>query len=165
MDYSARRIGLLAAGGSAALLLGAFAFQLMGYAPCAMCLWQRYPHAAAVAVGVLLLAVLRLPVLYLAGALAAAATGAIGVYHTGVERGWWEGPSSCTGTGLDLSSMTGESLLSTENVPPVVLCDEVVWQFLGLSMASWNALASFGLAALWVAAYRMARRAPMPQPA
>ena len=38
---------LLAAGGSAALLIAAWTFQAIGYAPCKMCLWQRWPHAAA----------------------------------------------------------------------------------------------------------------------
>ncbi|MFP4274908.1 MAG: disulfide bond formation protein B, partial [Paracoccaceae bacterium] len=50
---------LLAAGGSAALLAAAFAFQhLGGLAPCTLCLWQRWPHAAAVLLG---LAALALP--------------------------------------------------------------------------------------------------------
>ena len=40
---------LLAAGGSLALLLGAFGFQALGYAPCKLCLWQRWPHGAAIA--------------------------------------------------------------------------------------------------------------------
>ena len=43
----------LAAGGSALLLLGAFFFQYLGYAPCKMCLWQRWPHAAAIIIGIL----------------------------------------------------------------------------------------------------------------
>ena len=43
----------LAAGGSAALLAGAFMFQMLGYPPCAMCLWQRWPHAAAILIGLL----------------------------------------------------------------------------------------------------------------
>ena len=87
---------VLAAGGSAALLLGAFAFQhLGGLAPCKLCLWQRWPHGAAIVIGVLALA---LPgrLLPLLGALAALTTAAIGGYHTGVERGWWEGPTTCT---------------------------------------------------------------------
>ena len=50
---------LMAAGGSLALLLGAFAFQYIGgLAPCVLCLWQRWPHAAAVLIG---LAALALP--------------------------------------------------------------------------------------------------------
>jgi disulfide bond formation protein DsbB len=44
----------LAAGGSAAMLLAAFGFQYIGgLAPCAMCLWQRWPHAVAIALGAL----------------------------------------------------------------------------------------------------------------
>jgi hypothetical protein len=34
---------------------------------------------------------------------------------------------------------------------PLVRCDEVVWDFLGLSMATWNAILSLGLAAMWLA--------------
>ena len=58
---SGKQIGLVAAAGSAVLLLAAFVFQALGYAPCAMCLWQRYPHGVAIGVGLLLL--IGLPVL------------------------------------------------------------------------------------------------------
>ncbi|NNU97893.1 disulfide bond formation protein B, partial [Anoxybacillus sp. EFIL] len=34
----------------------------------------------------------------------------------------------------------------------LVLCDEVVWEFLTLSMASWNAILSGVLACLWLVA-------------
>jgi len=33
---------------------------------------------------------------------------------------------------------------------PVVRCTDVAWEMLGLSMASWNAVASFALAGLWL---------------
>lgn len=43
----------IAAAGSAALLLGALAFQYLGgLAPCQLCIWQRWPHLAAVLIGV-----------------------------------------------------------------------------------------------------------------
>ncbi len=67
-----RNLILLATLGSAALLGGAFVFQAMGYAPCKMCLWQRWPHAAAVLIGAALLAG-GPKVLAWAGAAAAAA--------------------------------------------------------------------------------------------
>ena len=139
---------LLAAGGSAALLIGAFGFQMLGYAPCQMCLWQRWPHGAAVVIG-LAAAALPWAILPLLGALAAAVTGAIGVFHTGVERGWWEGITTCAGAG-DLSGMSAADLLDTSRDlgPPLVRCDVVAWQFLGLSMASWNAVLSFALVLL-----------------
>lgn len=151
---SGRSLMLLAAAGSLALLLGAFAFQhLGGLAPCRMCLWQRWPHAAAVLVGIIALAVPARPVALL-GAAAAATTAGIGVYHTGVERGWWPGPSGCTGSGDGLAGLSGADLLSLDQATPIVLCDEVAWSLFGLSMASWNALASLGLAALWLLAAR-----------
>lgn len=137
----------LAAGGSAALLAGAYMFQALGYPPCAMCLWQRWPHFAAIAIGIVALKVPG-PLLPALGALAAGTTGAIGIYHTGVERDWWEGPTSCTGNG-GLDGLTGSDLLAIEG-PRIVMCDQVSWEFLSLSMASWNAIFSFDLMAGWI---------------
>lgn len=148
------QLTILAAGGSAALLLGAFAFQYIGgLAPCKMCLWQRWPHAAAIMIGLLalLIAGRALPLL---GALAALTTAGIGIYHTGVERDWWEGPTSCSGSGDTLSGLSGGDLLNFEAPISVVMCDEVAWQMLGLSMASWNALIALGLTAIWIMAAR-----------
>lgn len=141
----------LAGGGSLALLAGAFLFQSLGYAPCAMCLWQRWPHAAAIVIAAIAL-VLGVRALAWVGALAALTTAGIGIYHTGVERDLWEGPSSCTGGG-DLGGLDGAALLSMD-APAIVLCDEVAWEFLTLSMASWNALFSIALAVIWIMAAR-----------
>ncbi|MBT0956834.1 disulfide bond formation protein B [Alphaproteobacteria bacterium KMM 3653] len=140
--------------GSAALLAGAWGFQHFGgLEPCKMCIWQRWPHGAAVILGVLVLA--GAPRLFISlGAMAALTTAAIGLYHTGVEKGWWEGPTSCSGTGNGLSGLSGADLLSTEIAKPLVMCDQVVWDFLGLSMASWNALIALALVAIWLAAFR-----------
>lgn len=139
----------LASAGSAALLGGAYLFQLMGYPPCAMCLWQRWPHAAAIIIGLLALKIPGrfLPVI---GACAAFTTGSIGFYHMGVERDWWEGPSSCTGGGL-LDGLDGAGLLAVEG-PKVIMCDQVSWELLTLSMPTWNGIFSYGLVALWIMA-------------
>ena len=149
-------LAVLAAGGSLLILLGAFFFQAIGFAPCAMCLWQRWPHAAAILIGLLFMAI-RQNLLLPLGALAAAITSGLGAYHTGVERKWWEGPSSCTSSGPDLGGLAGSDLLPSAGAETIVLCDEVVWEFLGLSMASYNSLISGGLALLWLLAW--ARRA------
>ena len=143
---------LTAAGGSLALLIGAFSFQhLGGMAPCEMCLWQRWPHAAAVVIGALALAVSGrfLPLL---GALAALTTAGIGLFHTGVERGWWQGPSTCSSG--PVGDLTPQQLMDQIMAAPLVRCDEVAWEMFGLSMASWNAVASLLLAAIWIAAMR-----------
>lgn len=154
----AQRTGLiiLAMAGSLAVLAGAFAFQYIGgLAPCHLCLLQRWPHAAAVAIGLLALAVPG-RLLPLAGAAAALTTAAIGMYHTGVERLWWAGPTSCSAgsiAGLDVKDLLDPTIV----VAPVVRCDEVAWQMLGLSMASWNVVVSLGLALIWLLAARSRR--------
>lgn len=150
------RLIILAMAGSLAMLAGAFAFQYIGgLAPCHLCLLQRWPHAAAVAIGLLALAIPG-RLLPLAGAAAALTTAGIGIYHTGVERLWWAGPTSCSAgsiAGLDVKDLLDPSIV----VAPVVRCDEVAWQMLGLSMASWNVVLSLGLALIWLLAARSRR--------
>ena len=145
------RLILLAAGGSLALLLGAWGVQALGYPPCKLCLWQRWPHGAAVLIGAVALwrPASLLPWL---GALAALTTAAIGLYHTGVEQGWWPGPDTCSAG--DIGGLTPDQLMEQILTAPLVRCDEIAWQLLGLSMASWNALLSLALALVWVAAAR-----------
>lgn len=146
----------LAAAGSAALLAGAFAFQYIGgLAPCHLCLLQRWPHAAAVVIG---MSALMMPgrLLPLAGAAAAAATAALGLYHTGVERHWWQGPNTCTAgdiSAMNVGDLTDQLLANTT----VVQCDQVAWAMAGLSMASWNMVVSLGLVGLWLVAAQKSR--------
>jgi disulfide bond formation protein DsbB len=150
-----RSLVLLAAGGSLAMLLGAWGFEYIGgLAPCAMCYWQRWPHMAAVVIGALGL-VTTAALVPLLGMLAALATAAIGLYHTGVERAWWDGPSTCTSG--DIGGLSTQELMDQILAAPLVRCDEIAWSFAGLSMASWNAVISLGLAALWFLAWRAAK--------
>jgi disulfide bond formation protein DsbB len=156
VTLSRRLLILLAGLGSAAVLAGAFAFQYLGgLAPCTLCLWQRWPHAAAVAVMALALALPSRAWPWL-GALAALATAGIGGFHAGVEHGWWEGLASCSGGSI--AGLSVETLLDpTAEVAAPVRCDEVPWSLMGISMAGWNMLVSLGLAGLWL----MAARAPL----
>lgn len=153
MILTSRTFALIAAGGSLALLLAAWGFQYLGgLAPCAMCVWQRWPHALAVVAGGLTLVTPLAGWLGLGGALA---TAGIGGYHTGVERGWWQGPSTCSSG--EIGGLSAEDLLAQIMEAPLVRCDEVAWQMLGLSMASWNMVMSLGLAGLWAIALLRAR--------
>ncbi|WP_170333133.1 disulfide bond formation protein B [Ruegeria arenilitoris] len=148
-----RALIFLAAGGSAALLLAAWGFQhLGGMAPCKMCIWQRYPHGAAVLIGVVALALPGQRFLPLLGALAASVTAGIGVYHAGVERGLWEGPTSCTSG--DIGGLSAEELMEQIMSAPLVRCDDIPWELFGLSMAGWNAVLSACLVLVWIAAWR-----------
>lgn len=128
-----------------ALLGGALLSQYVGgLHPCEMCYWQRWPHGAAIVLAALAF-VFRAgsrnaTLLTVLAAIAIAISGAIGVFHAGVEYGWWEGLTTCTASG-------GLSFDELVNVP-LVRCDEVQWSLAGISMAGFNAIFSLGGAAL-----------------
>lgn len=155
MTSYSRSLIALAGFGSAALLAGALAFQFLGgMFPCELCLWQRWPHLAAVVIAVLALISGQRRLAW-AGALAALATAGIGVFHVGVEQGWWQGLQACSGGSIS-GVATADLLNPAVDVAQVVRCDQIAWQMFGISMAGWNALASLALALIWVAAARRA---------
>ena len=138
-----------------ALLGGALGSQYLGgLYPCEMCYWQRWPHGAAIVLAALAFtapaASARSRLLILLAALAISVSGAIGLYHAGVELGIFEGFTTCTSTAR---AATTKDLLEQLMKVPLVRCDQVQWAFLGLSMAGWNAILSLGGAALiaWLA--------------
>jgi disulfide bond formation protein DsbB len=148
-----KQLAALATAGSFALVAGAYLFQALGYPPCKLCWWQRYPHFAAVVIGVAALGLSQRMLAWL-GALAALTTAGIGVFHSGVERALWDGPSSCTSGSV--ANLSTDELLDQIMTAPLVRCDEIPWELLGVTMANLNAVISFGLAVVWIMAARKA---------
>ncbi len=133
-----------------ALLGGAFGSQYFGgLYPCEMCWWQRYAHFAAIIPAMLAFSApassARSRTLTLLAALAIAVSGAIGVYHAGVEAKIFEGFTTCTAMSKGLSPA---EILQQINHAPLIRCDQIQFSFLGISMAGWNAILSLGGAAL-----------------
>ena len=140
----------LALGIPAALLGGAYLSQYaFGLYPCEMCLWQRWPHWAAVALAALafVLKPARLFVALAAGGILT--SGLIGLFHAGVEYGWWQGITSCAVTS---AAVPGQSALDAIMNAPLVRCDEPAWTLLGISLAGYNFLISMlgGLTIFWL---------------
>lgn len=150
----AMRAALAIAVIAAATLAGAWFFQLvLDIRPCPLCLEQRYAYYLALPLAVIVafaagrgasrgiiivgLAVLALAALYNAG---------LGVYHSGVEWKFWQGPTDCSGPVVDLGS--AGSLLQRLDSVKVIRCDEVQWRFLGLSLAGYNVLISLLMTAI-----------------
>lgn len=131
-----------------ATILGALASEVFGgLVPCELCLTQRLPYYAGIP---LLLASILVPQRAVRfglrlGALALFLWGTyLGIHHAGVEWQLWAGPTACTGTGSDFGFDALASLTDARVVP----CDKVQFRFLGLSLAGWNAGASFLVSAL-----------------
>ena len=133
----------------ALLLAGAYVGQYaFGLYPCEMCWWQRWPHFAAVALGLFAASVGPARVWTAFAALAILTSGLIGGFHAGVEYGWWEGITGCATSNTVAAGDALDSILNA----PLVRCDRAPWDLLGVSLAGWNFLISTGaaIAILWL---------------
>jgi disulfide bond formation protein DsbB len=123
-----------------------------GLAPCALCLWQRWPYwvAAGLAAAAALPGRGRRALLGLAG-VAVLVSGGIAALHVGVEQGWWPSPlPGCTAPGASGAASSVEDLLRGMAAAPTKPCDAPtrLIEGLPLSMAAMNLLYALGLAAL-----------------
>lgn len=146
----------LALGVPALLLAGAYLSEYgFGLYPCEMCWWQRYAHFAAVLLA-LVSTVVRPKAVWIAlAALAILASGLIGVFHAGVEYGWWEGFTTCASA---VGQGGGDPLAAIMNAP-MVRCDVAQWTLGGVSLAGFNAVLSVACALIVFALLGQGRRA------
>ena len=157
----------LAAG---ATLAGAWAFEWFGYAPCELCLQQRYAYylgapLAALAAAAFAAKWKRTGAFGLA--LVAAmflANSVFGAWHAGVEWGFWTGPQGCSGAFT--KALDASDFMRQLETTKLVRCDEVAIRILGLSLAGWNGLVSLGISMLasfgaWRAAMLKDRATPL----
>lgn len=107
---------------------------VFGLYPCEMCWWQRYPHFAALALGIVALFTPKYAkFLTIISALSIAISGLIGGFHAGVEYDWWEGVTGCA-VGFDPDADILESIMNA----PLVRCDETPWELFNISLAGYN---------------------------
>ena len=149
---TARLAALAIIGVSAAILATVLLFQYAaGLAPCELCIYQRYPYGAAIALAVLLLLSPRrrtAGALLLLCAVAFLATAGIGLFHVGVEQHWWGGLAACSGPPGEGASKSLDELRAQIMATPVVRCDKIAWSLFGISLAGYNVLVGLALAAL-----------------
>jgi disulfide bond formation protein DsbB len=130
----------------------AHVFERFGYAPCPLCLLERYAYYFAVPATVAAFFAARAEsftltrILLALTALAFLINAGVGVYHAGIEWKWWEGPASCAG-GVAVEWGEGGVASSIERAE-VVSCSDASWRMAGLSFAGWSAVISAMLAGL-----------------
>jgi len=143
-----RHAALVAVLAAAAPVFALLTERLGGLAPCALCLWQRWPYWAAAALALLAAATGRRWWLALAGVAVLGSAG-LGGLHAGVERGWWPSPlPACAAPAATSGSV--DDLLRSLAPRPSKPCDAPTFLLPGLpvSMAEMNLLYALGLAAL-----------------
>jgi disulfide bond formation protein DsbB len=145
-NTGAYRLGASALLISLATILGALAFEYIGgYAPCPLCLEQRYAYYAAVPLLFVALVLIeeypRIAAVLLFAVMAAFLYNAgLGVYHAGAEWKFWPGPDTC-GTDQAVPASAADLLSAIENTT-VIRCDEAAIRIAGLSLAGWNVIVS-----------------------
>ena len=122
-----------------------------GIAPCPLCLDQRIAYYAAIPLGLLAFALAPGRRQWSRAILALLAAGfavnaGLGVYHAGIEWGWWQGPTTCAGAG-SIATNPADLLKSLEQAR-VVRCDEAALRVFGLSLAGYSAMLSAALAVI-----------------
>jgi disulfide bond formation protein DsbB len=153
VPLSLRQTALVVLAAAAATIGGALVFEhAFGLLPCKLCLVQRNPYYLAIPIALAAavappraarIALAALAVVFLASA-------GLGMYHAGVEWGFFAGPSDCGGTPAATPGAVGDFLKQLETTR-VVSCTEAAWRFLGLSLAGWNVLISLALVGLALA--------------
>lgn len=140
------------------VILAALVLQYgFGYAPCPLCLEQRWPYYIGVPIAfVLALIGDRLPSRLMAVLLVLLAAlfvygSALGVYQAGAEWNYWLGPSNCSAGNVGANPADVGGLLDAIDTSVVVSCTNPRLRILGVSLAGWNAvvMAVLVLITLW----------------
>lgn len=114
----------------AASLSYAFYAQYHGYPPCHLCWYERYCSFSVLLFS--LLSIRYQTTMTCVSIFLCVAFG-VSIFHVGVEQHFWS--SSCS-----VSLLSSRIMEHSE-----IRCDDVIWRFFGLSMATWNAILTFCL--------------------
>lgn len=147
----------LAAAIGTTTFVAALGFQYLGgLYPCQLCISQRWALGIGIG-GAALAAMTSGKTRLLFGAVAVGgflAELGLAVYHTGVERGWWKGPETCSGGGSLPTAFDPAVMLSEASGRAPAACNEIPWELFGLSMANYNVFIAAAMAGLCVTALR-----------
>ena len=131
---------------SSFMLISAFYLEFFhGALPCDLCITQRWFHGAIIAYSFIIILTIKKTLiskklLILGAAILWLSSSLAGLYHFGIEMNFWTGPDGCS-SNINFSKNTLTYLLNKSTIK----CDEIMFEIFGLSLAGWNALASFSI--------------------
>ena len=130
------------------LFIAYFVQYILGHLPCNLCLIERIPYIAAVILISLMFLIRKYMVPIISIVLIFFIFGAlISFYHVGIEQGLIDESLLCIDNSNE--SLSKEQLLEQlKNTP--VSCKDVTFRFLGLSLATINAIISLILSGIMI---------------
>ena len=145
IDFSHKNLLILLGLSSFFALLGAYIAQFgFNLQPCILCLHQRKPFFAIIAITLLALFIFKTSkyqrLALFACFILLISNIVIAGYHVGVEQKIFKGPTSCS-VSQDLNDITNiEDLEKALAKTSAVKCSEPAFVFLKISMAGWNVI-------------------------
>lgn len=143
-----------------ALSLAYISQYFFGLLPCNLCLYERKPFFAIIAICLLILVFFKdkkakkfaifLSLFFLL------INASIAIYHVGVEQKIFKLSESCNSTIENYTSM--EELKKLLANAPLARCDDPQFFFLGLSMAAWNIFYCLAIILITIFLYRNAKK-------
>ena len=143
-----------------ALSLAYISQYVFGLLPCKLCLYERKPFIAIIAICLLILVFFKtkkakklavcLSLFFLL------INASIAIYHVGVEQKIFKLSESCNSTIENYTSM--EELKKLLAHAPLARCDDPQFFFLGLSMAAWNIFYCLALFFITIFLYRNTKK-------
>ena len=132
---------------SSAMLLGKF----LNAPPCELCIYQRIPYFIIIIITLISLikridSIIKPKIICILSGLLVMSSAIIATYHVGVEQGYFE--TSCAPT--EPPNFSLENVREALKSPTEPLCNNISIEFLGISIAGYNAIFGFLLSFLLI---------------
>lgn len=137
---------------SLSVIISAFYIDMiLGFDPCILCLYQRIPYAVILLLSIIAIIFPKLEYKSLLGISFALIIGAgISIYHTGIEKHWWDPTSKCIASVKIGENTSYQDFLLQLNSMPIGDCSKPAFHILSLSLAEMNIIVNFILFAILV---------------
>ena len=131
------------------LLIAYFIKYVLGHKPCNLCIIERIPYIAAIILISLIFILNRYQKIISSLILIFFIFGAVvSFYHYGIEQGFFSESLICELT--NNNPLNKEELLNQLKKAEIVSCKDVTFRFLGLSLATINAIISIALSGIMI---------------
>lgn len=130
------------------LALAFFTEFVLGFPPCKLCLYQRWPYLALMIASFAALTLKKYDKLFLLLIIVSILSSiGIAAYHTAIERGWLDGTTKCNPDINMPDNLSAAEIRNQLYIREVASCTKPPFKVMMLSMTEWNLLFNVALLA------------------